>query len=678
MSAPAKSAAAAPKAPALKSAMKTPVKTPTVANGNGKAPAAKAPAAAGKSPVPKAGAKAPAVEVKPKKAVQRLANLLDMHIPPARVRTAFEEYGLNYAHTVKLVPTEKAIRQLRVQGHPQPEPTTPVRLPATATPAERAAHKVARAKYEKDHQTWGEWKSPEYTASETVALLVVALRKVIKIHTRKVPENQTAEQAAKRQVKDTQNIEDLIQVLQHDKPPKAMKNIAKFVPRGFSEYVGDLDLNDPDAIEAKIIELQEADVNAQHFIEMYAVRKQKIRVTQASVVAAAAVVQHLVQDLAGHACGNGVAKEKKLITAEYCLAVNSMTGDYRKLSTYGLFKDLPIVRDLEAKQARQARWRRQAYDAKRQQTQLYHKRVARLEADHKARNLPAKDFKAPEFEFRYTSFAESEVSGGFAVREEHRGEDGQVKLHKRTQKELVVYRWNKLDAPKERDPTRVSFEASIAEVCQEVAEDIAAMGESGIEGLRITRNLLYFLDTVCHQFLDSMAAALQEMLKMTQTRTVDASMVMTMVTTALQRTCDMPHGQFTPGVEHRNLLKYISEKVSEIESYRTATSLAKKGLASSSEVDIRPQAVEPDVVADEPEEAEDDGAPVEDDDDVADVATPAPAAAKGKAPAKAPAKVLEENGEEYADNALEESDEPAPVKKPAPAAAKGKAPAKQP
>jgi hypothetical protein len=639
-------------------------------------------------------AKAPAAAPVLKKKAQRLTTVLDLSIPPARVKDAIDEYGLNYEQTSLLSEPIAALKALRERGNPAPRPVPPKKLGRDATAEARAENKLARTAYDTALRAWNEYKSPEFVNSDATADMIMAMRRLVKILRRQLPKNMTEEARAKRMEKDERDTKDLLNVLFHDKPPAGADNQGKFRPRGFSAKLGanlktEASLRNPETLEARIVELQETDSHAKYFLEMFTIRKTKYRTGQTGMVAATAVLERMVEEIVEHACRSGVARERKLITAEHCLSSNEVMGDYRKLSTYALWKDLKIVRTLEGKVARRARWTRAYKDSHRIKQARHNVKVHHLREEHD-KHHSGESFKAPAFVFEYPSFADSEVAAGHAIKIEHKDEKGQPRVHKKTKRALVSYVWKDLDIQPtaagkkpEKDSSRVNFGSSISNICERVASDITALGESDVDGVRIASSLLRFVNTICHEYLDRLVANLKLILELTANKTVEDQMVLTVVTQQLLTMYDAPHGQYKPDKSHEELTQYIMGKVAEVTNHRRTTAQAKKNAHRDLDGLLHQQE---ESAADEEEDEEEEEVPV--------IKPAAPKAAAGKkaaagaavkpangaangAAAKKPAAAAppaeeEEDGEEFDEDLLDGESLPEPVaaKKPTGVAAK--------
>ncbi len=587
-----------------------------------------------------------------------LSRELDLSIPNGRVRQILDEGALNYKQETQSEDALKVLLEIRQKGGPE-KPVAPESLPRGTKDAKlRKEHEAAREAYLSKFKEWMSYRSDDYKTLHNSAELIIILQKIHKILTRPVEakEKKDKEKEKKsreqREAKDKKTIEELKRRLE-DQPPVNVKRVREFVPKGFKARITGVKLNDPKSIQTRIDELKTEDKRVQRVLELYAIRKTKVRMSTSSTVALSAALQKIVEDIADHACRAGIQRGKHMIKNEHLLIGNK----YQELATYALWAELPHTKNLEAREIR-----RNVYEAKvkeaRRRALIKHKRsIDDLKSQYAGpdqKEALKEALKEHKFVFKPKTFEDHEAEQGYATKTERKDEDGNPKKIKRSEGmvQSYSYAWKNIDFEEAESENIESFVGPVGDICDVVVESIVDGGDADEGGIRVSAGLKHFLNNICLDFIYAVAVQLDLMLKVSKSKTVTPEMVRAAISGRLLHGKSTPHAQYTLTSEQAEVFRYIDDKVAACErQIQTTVNQRKAKLEVEDLAQPKVREAPAAAAADDEEEDEDEeqgGEEFEDgalDDELE--ASPKPAAAKTPVkgtPVKTPSKTPQPNG----------------------------------
>lgn len=496
-----------------------------------------------------------------------LSRELDLSIPNGRVRQILDEGALNYKQEKAAEEALKVLLEIRQKGGPE-KPVAPEQLPRGTKDAKlRKEHEAAREAYQAKFKEWQSFRSEEYKALHNTAELIIILQKIVKIMTRPVDvkEKKDKEKEKKsreqREAKDRKTLEELSKRL-NDEAPTNANRVKPFVSKGFKARVKGANLKDPKSVKTRIDDLIAEDKRVQRVLEVYAIRKTKVRISTSSTVALSAALQKIVEDVAEHACRVGTTRGKHMIKNEHVL----LGGKYSELSTYSLWADLPHMTHLESKESRRATYEGKVKEARRRAQLKHNRNVEELKRQFEGQKEALKEaLKEHKFVFKPKAFEDHEAEQGYATKSERKDEDGNPKKHSKTGAVSFAYTWKNIDYEEVESENIDSFFGPVGDICDVVVEAIVDGGDADEGGIRISAGLKHFLNNICLDFIYAVAVQLDLILKVSKSKTVTPEMVRAAISGRLLHGQATPHAQYTFTGEQTEVFRYIDDKIAACE-----------------------------------------------------------------------------------------------------------------
>jgi hypothetical protein len=519
----------------------------------------------------------------------QLASIVGLEIAPPRVRRFLDQKGLNSVVEVDINRYKDAILAIEKEGA-APRPTPPTKptvegdaaVPQRVLDAYNAEHQVYAAAY----AVWKNFKSARYTALSDVYEVAKDLTKL-----QNLLEKQTAVSGGDA------------------------TNKKKFTPKNASEVaslqaslathttlVGKADLTSSESVAAQVQTLNTANPDLASFFHRDSSSASRVRFNDRATVALATVMEAMVEQLAEHSMNEAIRVGKKIIQPKHCV-----TESLEECSLYPLFNNLPAMRAVRDRKAREL-----AYQTQTKQVQA----EATLKAKAAARKNK-KTFKSVKLD--QPSFEQTEVDAGYAVYSEvepaeaaHEGEDAK--------EAKMVCQWYGIDIPS-RDTEAVDttdFVHYTNEVCKNVRNNAVTDGNAACADLRISTALKNFFSDILIQFVARMlpliilTIASKKKAKKNDVKTVGDQVVVRVIEILLADSNHNAQGLVTFTQEHQALFTTIQEKLALLDAHCAEKAARKHG---------------------KDEEVEDDG------EDVDAEAEPTPTPVETPAPTPAPVEV---------------------------------------
>lgn len=479
-----------------------------------------------------------------KKARQQLAKIVDLSIAPPRIRRFYDRGGINLDVETRLNEKKDAITKLKKAGGPA-LPKAPEHPGKDASDAAKAKYKEDRKTYDSDLKKYNDYTSDRYEQVEKTYAVCKALNKLHEILTKKGDKTENHKR----------DLADVTALLQDMPAPKGVKEtdeaykarVAKFEKPGYAAMVAGVDLQDGEAVKKKLTALRKAEPELENFFDRDAIAKERIRFNDPAAVALATTMEMALEEMIEFGIKNTRDLHKKIIQPDYCVRPG-----VEKLNFYSLFNTLRPLCNILDRQTRKREWEEAYSKAKREAFQ-----AARSKAKKNKKKYERPDFK-------YPTFPESEVEGGFATSETHKDDKGV---------ERPQYYWYGIDVdwpdtPNVNEET-AGFNHYIGQVCKKVMDHHVEIGDSEAQEIRFSNHLRKFLSDIIIAFISRISPIIRIIIKSRDVKTIDHEVIKTALNLLLVSGYQNPTGIVELKEEHRNLFERIDEKVALCQKHQT-------------------------------------------------------------------------------------------------------------
>lgn len=559
---------------------------------------------------------------------QQLARIVELDIAPARTRRFFDANGINRNVKAKIDAVKAKLLKIKKAGGPT-LPKAPENPGKDASDEAKNAYKAARTKYEENLKLYNDYVSEAYTALERTYNVCKLLQKVNTLLTKKDP---TANH--KQDLKEHQA------ALRDEPAPRRAREsedaynarVKKFTKKGYAALVEGVDLENADAVRETMNKLRGTDENLDLFFQRDREARGRIRFNDPAAVALATAMQVTLEEIVDFGIQNTRTAKKKIIQPDHCVCPG-----IERLNFAAFVANLPPLRAILDRQTRRKEWETNFAKAKREAFQA---------AKSKAKKNKKK-YEKPDF--KYPTFQETEVEGGYATTVEAKDEKGNTK---------TKYQWYGIDVDWPETPAstdNTDFKFYISQVCKRVLDHHIEIGDSEAQEVRFSTNLRKFFSNLIIAFINRLSPQIRILIEAMGQKTITHDVIKTALRQMLVDGYYSPTGEVEFNEEHRNLMNLIDEKVKLCQKHQTAAVEKPQAEDDDDDEEDAPAEAETKPAAHEAEEDdEDDAKPAEtkedalsdDDDDADDLDDPEekskavptkPAAPKAPAAKSAPA-----------------------------------------
>jgi len=395
-------------------------------------------------------------ETKETKPRQPLAQIAELKISPARIRSFLDKDGINRMSSDKLTQLKAELTKIKKEGGPV-KPVAPETLKRDRTDAQKKEHDLAREKYEAALVVYNKYNSERYQRLERIYKLCKNLNKLQELLTRtnkgKTPE------AMVNYEKELNTVKTVLA----DKPaPKKRtettddfnKRVTNFKSLNFNQYLTGVDLTNPESLNKTVNGLKTQNPGLELFFEKSKESKGRTRFNDAAAIALACAMEVSLEELLDHAMKKTIEFNKKTIQPD-CVT----TADFQNLEWYPFFRHLPHYQAVVDRSLRRAKY---TYNTETSKSEIMQKAKRQAKRD-------GKTFVKPKMEFK--SFNEVEVEAGFATKETYTttvtDKDG-----KETTVEKFNYLWYGIDVDREESNSDLNnFNHYVQQVCKKIISD---------------------------------------------------------------------------------------------------------------------------------------------------------------------------------------------------------------
>jgi len=424
------------------------------------------------------------------------AGITGLTFPPSRFARHCS-HALNASNDEQHSKLEKDLFELKKKDATKPK--GPERLKTNHTKAQKTAHEAAIKTHQEALKEYNNYSSKDYKTAELVADTVLKLRQLKDVLTQEGKETKNDKLNASERA-----AVDHLKVILSDQPvPKRktesdadfLERKKKFKAPGYSKLVAGADLDDPEAIQARIDKLKDRP-NVDLFLQLNDLSGERPRSSGPVYVAIAACAESVAKELVDHALREMQRQKAKT------LVPSILVGDMPKLEQlhfWALCRDLPHMRTLIARETRLALYT-QEYKNK-----LKPYKTARKEYLNTHRGQDVPKFKDFEMDGPEEKFEEREVRAGFAIRVVPEG------TNKKGEPKRPRYIWKGLDNPDEvkheEDPDFVHY---VRIMCDEKRKELTSYGTTyeHLTEIKISKKFTCFLSDLIVDLTDAISRQL--------------------------------------------------------------------------------------------------------------------------------------------------------------------------
>lgn len=501
---------------------------------------------------------------------QQLSKVTETLISPARIRRFIDDMGINRDVEEKLMLVKEELMKIKKEGGPQ-LPTSPETLKKDATESQRTKHEELRSKYITELKLYNDFISDKYKKLENIHMLCKHLDKIRDLLLKD-----------KRNANQDRELSELLNVV-HDRPMSRkvketeddFKNrVEKFEAPGYLSYVKGINLSNADDVQSLINNLKKNNNDLSLFFKRDDISRTRIRFNDPAAVAVSTIVETGLEELIEFGMDNTLKSQKKTLHPD-----NFIGSDLENCNWYILFKNLPHLQAVLNRQQR-----RETYETARNAAKL----AKVQEAKAKARKTK-KPYVKPDF--KYDSFPETEVNGGFAVAEDVTTKDNKGKETTKTNylwygididwseatEEITNGKQEATDTDDDKEEIddedvehEINFKTYVQHLCKQVITH-KSDDKADFLDVKISSNARRFLSDLIVDFISRITPLIRILLEAMNVKTVDHEMIKTVLRIMLTDIYHSSTGNVQLNDTHEELFHLIDRKVKLCKDYQTGT-----------------------------------------------------------------------------------------------------------
>lgn len=485
-------------------------------------------------------------EVKAEKTEKRGTNVVaNLTLPVSRIEEIINDHGVNRQVTVEVDKIDRAINDIKHEGGPAVPAHVPT-LPRKSSDEDKANHKVLQEQYKKDLKAYNTYRSEKFTKLNVLHKLVKLLNSLREM-LMKPGELSLSQQAQVAELRAKLNDEKARKKGESDADFK--RRTADWVPYGFRNLLGSVNLEDPDAIAAFIDSTKKLNPDLELFLKKGKENAGRVRFSGSATVGATTVAEYIAREVLTAGSRNVVQNNLgRTIRPEHCVGGKGM-------SLAPLYN-----RTVHWSAVTQKARRLEKYYADRNLAEEEHRiQASRISANTRELNKLNGDKKTAveDHKFSYPTFEETEVQNGFCVKTSSfvKGNPTAKTESARVDRTVYSYTWRNLDEEDYADNDFVSYIGSLA------GEIFST--DKRYEVLKVSRSTRYWLSNLLIEFVGNLGRQINAIHEYNETILKDTAVVAVVKILLLQEYRDaMP-------MDINAMLSDITLKVRTVKEHRT-------------------------------------------------------------------------------------------------------------